>query len=359
MSSIYQRIFGFIVFVCLIYFCNLFVVFIFYKFILFKSLTFFGFLYPLISFGILGILTYFSFLINEYIYSLFYLITMLYAGFLLNCLNFDFIFILLLLFCSLNNFLINLIILIVFPILLSIYGYYHAKNPIVERITLKYKGFNNKKTILHLSDIHLGAIYKKEFIEKIVAKINELNPNVVVITGDFADGSLQVKTEWIKPFDSLTIPILFITGNHTAMHGKDKLLKTIEETNIKYIGNINYEVEGINFIGIDYEYNIRRRLQELSPYIKNNIPNVALYHIPLIKPEELKNYNIFLLLTGHTHGGQVLPLQIFAYLANQCFSGLYEWNKHYIFVSTGIGTAGMPMRIGSNAVYSLITIEDE
>ena len=80
-----------------------------------------------------------------------------------------------------------------------------------------------------------------------------------------------------------------------------------------------------------------------------------------MKPEEIGKYNIFLELSGHTHGGQIFPLHIIIYLGNACFSGLYsdKENKHHVFVSEGINNCSPLMRVGCSRIFGLITIEGE
>ena len=97
--------------------------------------------------------------------------------------------------------------------------------------------------IAHLTDLHLGANYQHAFVIRIVNKIRkEIHPDIVVITGDLADGSLRVQTEWLQLFNYLNVPILYITGNHEKIHGKDPLLAVIKEnTKIHYIGNSVYD----------------------------------------------------------------------------------------------------------------------
>ena len=63
-----------------------------------------------------------------------------------------------------------------------------------------------------------------------------------------ADGKLKVKTDWLSPFDTLTVPILYVTGNHEKIHCKAEMLNAVEGTNIKLVGNDIVEIEGINFI---------------------------------------------------------------------------------------------------------------
>jgi len=246
------------------------------------------------------------------------------------------------------------------PGVICIYGIINALITKIVRINLKFPGYQGKTTILHLTDIHLGAIHQKCSIERIVNEIKEINPDIVVITGDMADGTLKVKVDWLRPFDELTMPILFITGNHEEMNPKKDMINAVELTRINYIGmHGRYKFNNINFIGEDYGHDLKECLRDVVQ--EEGVPNVLLYHVPNMRPEEIGQYKIFLELAGHTHGGQLFPIHIFAYLANACFSGLYsdKENKHHVFVSEGINSSSPPMRVGCSRIFGLITIEGE
>ena len=175
-----------------------------------------------------------------------------------------------------------------------------------------------------------------------------------------ADGSLKVKPDWLMPFDNLAIPILYVTGNHEEMNPKVDMINVVNTTQIKYIGrHETFKYKGVNFIGEDFGYDLRKCLLDVRS--EEGVPNVLLSHIPVLTPEELAKYNIFLFLAGHTHGGQIFPFQIFAYCANACFSGLYSDKKkaHHVYVTDGVNNALVPMRVGSSRVFPLIIIEGE
>ena len=299
--------------------------------------------------------------ISEYFYSIVYIIFGTYLGYLLYTFLIAIPIRIILVFCK-PPFYVSLILLYGLPLIICIYGIINALITKLVKINLKYPGFNGRYTILHLSDIHLGAIHQKGSVNRIVNEIRNLDerPDIVVITGDLADGSLKVKADWLSPFDSLEMPVLFITGNHEQLNNKKDMIKEVTKTNIKYIGDLqNFVHKGVNFIGVDFEYDIKEYLQDIKT--EENMPNVILYHVPEVGPEELKEHNIFLLLAGHTHGGQIFPLNVAAYFTNKCFKGLYsdQGKNHHVYVSEGVNNAVVPMRVCSRRIFALITIEGE
>ena len=322
-----------------------------------KDLTIISYFYPMMIMFFFGFGTYIANKISECLYSTMYIITGTLTVFELYSFLFSCIHQIIEAFTDLPL-VWGLSIILIVPALCCIFGLINVNVIHIDNVTLTFKGFKGKRKIAHLSDIHLGAIYKKGLVQKLVNKVNELKPDVVVITGDMADGTMRVKSDWLSPFDSLTMPILYITGNHEALHGKQQMINAVEATNIKHIGNEVYQCCDMNFIGVDFEYDLNKRLTTLSPHYSNSeLPNILLCHIPSMKPEELEKYNIFLFLAGHTHGGQIFPFQLFAYLGNACFNGLYSYNNHHIYVSPGVAAAVAPMRIGSTSTIALITIQ--
>ena len=344
------------IFFSLLYFSQLFVIYV-NQLIFEKEMTTFCYALPMIILFSFGILLFLSKKVSESIYGYIYTIFGVCMGYLLYICQIAIIVRILFSFFPLSQS-TNALLLYISPLIICIYGIINALKTKIKRITLKCQGYKDKITILHLTDIHLGAIHKKNKIKKIVHETQELNPDIVVITGDMADGSLKVKTEWLQPFDQLEIPILYVTGNHEEMNPTKDMLNAVNQTKIKHIGHHGrYKYKDINFIGEDFGYNLKECLDDIKQ--ENGIPNILLSHIPTMKPEELEKYNIFLFLAGHTHGGQLFPLHFFAYCANACFSGLYsdKENKHHVFVSEGINSSSPPMRIGCSRIYGLIAIE--
>ena len=225
-----------LIFLSLIYGVNLFVVWT-NQCIFNDDMTLFCYLIPLFLTCYVALMFTFHLLkpfggFIEKIYSFFYIIFALYIGYLL------YIFITAIIIRIIDACVdlpkaVGIPILYGLPGIICIYGIINALITKVIKITLKFPGYKDRTTILHLTDIHLGAIHQKGSIMRIVKETEELNPDIVVITGDMADGSLRVKTEWLKPFDYLNMPILYVTGNHEEMNPTKEMLKVVNKGNVK------------------------------------------------------------------------------------------------------------------------------
>ena len=312
----------------------------------------------ILSIVILTSLTKTSLLMWTKMHFILYYIYAIYLGYIFNSLLSCLIF-------RLINIIINInknyscLLVIYFPLIISLYGIINARIIRIEKEviikTKKYKN-NNPLKICHLTDLHLGLIYQKNFTRKIVNMIkNNIKPEIIVITGDLFDFSNIPNYEFIEPFNELDIPILYVTGNHEVIIGKNEIFNILNKTKIKNIGDqlIPYKFKNINFMGLDYESKIEK-LKDIT-YDKNKF-NIVLNHVP-IPPQELTQYNIDLFLCGHTHGGQTFPFNVLTFLNSKCYVGLYEYLNIYTYVSSGLGTALIPMRIGSKSVISIIKIE--
>lgn len=302
---------------------------------------------------------YITYPISIPLYERVYFISVIVHAYLLNQFLCAILFKLISFFVQLS-FCQGIFFLLILPLIVNIYGYIHANTLYINEIKLKCKGIKGKKKIAQISDLHLGVIYKTDLVKKVVQAVKKINPEVLVITGDLADGSVEFKDEWIQPFNELSMPILFITGNHEEIADKSLVLKAVEKTKIKYISTSKqpYECQGLNFIGIDYETEVREELKKIE--LDDSKPNILLYHVPEIYPKELEKYNIFLHLAGHTHGGQSIPIHFPTYLLNACFDGLYpnEKGDRYVYVTPGVGTALTPIRTYCRSEVAVITLEE-
>ena len=173
------------------------------------------------------------------------------------------------------------------------------------------------------------------------------------------DGNIKMTREMIEPFEQITCPIYFVSGNHEDYTWKEEAYQIIDTTNIKRMEDsyINFDNK-INIIGIDYLKNTETvigKLKYLLSSIRENNngnnyrPNIFLYHVPIFTAKDLEKYDIFLFLCGYYHVGHFFPFKwlkyIFAYFKNIVFEGLYiDGNSHYVYCNSGQGTSGPAVR---------------
>ena len=266
---------------------------------------------------------------------------------------------------------INLIIYIIFGTGLSILCIYTDNNPKIDRIKIKNNKLKGNINIIHLTDLHLGGAYGKESIELYVKIILNIKDKIdfVVITGDLVDGNIKITKDILEPFNLIESPIYYITGNHEELTWKNEFINMIEnETNLIHLPNDLVTIgHKINLIGIDYLQNfdsVRGKLKNLIYKANNNLPNIFIHHIPIFKPDTLPDYNIFLFLCGHIHGGKCFPFTLIKFFLGRWLTiiieGLYSFkDKYFVYCCSGLGTSGPNSRCFVGANIGFITIEGD
>ena len=333
----------------------------------FWLLFYHSFYLTLILYIIMIIALYTSTLFFHYLYYIFFV---LIAWFYHNTGGFIGLFIL-------NNIIIelpiiiNLIIYIIFGTGLSILCIYTDNNPKIDRIKIKNNELKGDINIIHLSDLHLGGAYGKESVELYVNIILNIKEKIdfVVITGDLVDGNIRVTKDILEPFNLIKSPIYYITGNHEELTWKNEFINMIEKnSNLIHLPNNIITIDNkINLIGIDYINNldtVRGRLKNLISKVNNNLPNIFIHHVPIFKPDTLPDYNIFLFLCGHIHGGKCFPFTLIKFFLGRWITaiieGLYTYkDKYFVYCCSGVGTSGPNSRCFVGANIGFITIEGD
>ncbi len=222
-------------------------------------------------------------------------------------------------------------------------------------------------TIVQLTDVHVGATIRRDFIEQIVETTNSLSPDVIAITGDLVDGSVEELREHVAPLARLKARygVYFVTGNHEYYSGAEAWCEELGRMGIRVLRNERVSIgEGehsFDLCGIDdpqgrgmadgHGPNLARALDGRDPAREL----VLLAHQPRALFEAVE-HGVGLQLSGHTHGGQIWPWNFLVRLQQPVVSGLEKVKDTIIYVSNGTGYWGPPMRLAAPAEITRVSL---
>jgi hypothetical protein len=196
--------------------------------------------------------------------------------------------------------------------------------------------------------------------------VNALTPDVVAITGDLVDGSVEALREHVAPLAKLKAAhgVFFVTGNHEYYSGVDEWLDELRRLGIRVLRNesvtLSRGAAAVELAGIDdhasgrfpgHGPDLRRALKDRDP----RRPVVLLAHQP-VAVHEAAAFDVDLQLSGHTHGGQLWPWGYLVRLQQKYLNGLYRIGNTLLYVSCGTGYWGPPMRLGAPAEITELTL---
>jgi predicted MPP superfamily phosphohydrolase len=264
----------------------------------------------------------------------------------------------------------SFIITLIISFFLITGGFINALIPSVKsyNITIsKSAGDLKELRIAAVSDIHLGSIIRKRSIIKLSEILRKLKPDLVLLLGDIVDGEIGpvLRDDLLKYF---TCPkcgdgLYAITGNHEFIGGAKRTIPYIESKGIRILKDEVITIDGgiqligrldrdsKRFFGID-----RKSLGELFEGINTSRPIILLDHQPF-NLDESEKQGVDLQLSGHTHNGQLWPLN---YLTKKMFElsyGYIKKGKTHIIVSSGFGIWGPRVRSASRSEVLLINIK--
>ncbi|SHI63447.1 hypothetical protein SAMN02745163_00529 [Clostridium cavendishii DSM 21758] len=259
-----------------------------------------------------------------------------------------------------NNLIFSILLVVVILALISV-GNFNANNSYVKDYNIKInKQIKEKElNIVLVSDIHLGDIIGNYRLKNMVSKINSLNPDIVLIAGDLIDSSLKPFSENNMASELGKIKskygIFFALGNHDIFDNKveelSSLLKneriTVLRDDYKLI-NDSFYIVGRDDISISRIKDKRKNLKDIIKTIDNNKPVIVIDHNPS-SMNESEDTNIDLQVSGHTHKGQIAPFNLITKNIFEIDYGYKKKNNFNIVVSSGYGTWGPPIRIGSRS----------
>lgn len=220
--------------------------------------------------------------------------------------------------------------------------------------------------IAQLSDIHSQEFGERE--RMVLEKLGQINPDFVVITGDFVDWKTKnldsCKEFWQEIGQKYSGRVFGVFGNHEHHNPKFKTIKNyLEESGIKILENetekITKNEDFIYLVGLDDPHEDFDDFDKATKGIDDNSPEIVIAHSPEVF-KKIKEKNVDLVLTGHTHGGQInIPFVIEFFLPlkydRKYKSGLFEEGGVRLYVNRGVGTTFLPIRF--NAVPEITLIE--
>ncbi len=255
---------------------------------------------------------------------------------------------------------------LVISILISIYSFVNnMKDPVlkeIEIVTTKQIGMNGEFRVLQLSDVHIDESTNRKKIKKLVEKVNSIYPDLIVITGDLIDGRIDKNSTLNSLLKKLKSKngIYAVTGNHEYYSGIYNFLEFAKRAGINVLFDEYIDItEDISLYGMKDETSRKSRMPNRTSDVLNTINkdkfNILIGHRPYgIKKNSKKG--IDLQMSGHTHAGQIPPMDLLVQLVYRYPYGLYRIGKSFIYTSTGTGIWGPPMRFLSNSEIVLYRI---
>jgi len=246
-----------------------------------------------------------------------------------------------------------------------LYGLINARWIRVRRIPVKLPGLPESwrgRTALVLSDLHLGHINGVRFCRRVVRMAAALRPDIVFLPGDLFDGTKANAHRLAAPLRELEAPhgLYFSTGNHDEFGGADHYAEVLAGTGIRALTNEKVIVDGLQILGVPYgdsTYPMRLRATLESLHLDPAQASILLNHVPNRLPI-VEQAGIGLQLSGHTHGGQIFP---FTWFTRRIFGkftyGLQQFGGLQVYTSSGAGTWGPPMRVGTHPEIVLLQLE--
>jgi predicted MPP superfamily phosphohydrolase len=218
--------------------------------------------------------------------------------------------------------------------------------------------------IVQMSDVHVGPTIGRDFVERIVREANALAPDLVVITGDLVDGSVEQLGHLVEPLRDLRAKdgVYFVTGNHEYYSGADAWIAHLGTLGVRVLRNERVPIgDAFDLAGVD-DVSARRMLpghgQDIARAMTGRDPSravVLLAHQPK-SVHEARAADVDLQLSGHVHAGQLVPFNWLVLLDQPFVAGLHKVDGTWVYVNSGTGYWGPPMRVGSRSELTCLEL---
>ena len=238
--------------------------------------------------------------------------------------------------------------------------HYHNKQRQEINLTTS-KHLDRPLKIVMLSDLHAGFHNPRTEVGRWVNMINAEQADLILIAGDIIDGNVRpLKAQGTaEELKRLNAPAIACLGNHEYITGLNKALDLLNETGIRILRDDTLSMGGVTIVGRDDRSNRHRKsVEQLMQGINRGNYVILLDHQPY-HLEEAEQNGVDLQLSGHTHRGQVWPLNWVTKKMYECDYGQWRRGGTDYYVSSGMGIWGGKFRIGTDSEYAVITVTPE
>jgi hypothetical protein len=250
-------------------------------------------------------------------------------------------------------------------VLSGLFGLFNASWTRVRRITIRLENLPEVwrgRTAALISDLHLGHVRNGSFLRRIVARVMRERPDAVFVAGDLYDGTAIDAAQAAEPLRDLRAPqgAYFVAGNHEQFGDDSKYMHAVRNAGVRVLHNEKIEAEDLQIVGVPYNHatqdeHFRSVLRHIG--VDRNRASILLTHAP-DRPHVAEAEGISLQVSGHTHVGQFFPWTWMARRIYRQFAyGLSRIGKMLVYTSSGAGTWGPPLRLGSSPEIVLFHFE--
>lgn len=244
----------------------------------------------------------------------------------------------------------------------TVYGLINAAWLRVTRVTISLPNLPEAwvgRIAALVTDLHLGHLSGPGFLRRVIARLRSLQPDAVLISGDMFDGSPIGLDRLVAPWREFSVPqgIYYVTGNHDEFADRALFWDAVKRTGIRVLNNEKISIDGLQIVGVhDSEASDPQELRRIlrCAQIDSRHTSILLAHQPAnlaVAEEE----GISLQVSGHTHQGQMWPWNLLVTRIWGRFAyGLNRLGKLQVYTSSGAGTWGPPLRVGTKAEIVLI-----
>jgi len=252
-------------------------------------------------------------------------------------------------------------------LLVSLCGALEARHLRVERLSVETEKLPPERTtvkILQISDVHLGLLVGKNHLERIARIIREEQPDLLVSTGDFVDGTLCHLPGLAESIRDLPAPFgkFAVTGNHEFYAGLPEALRFTEKAGFRILRGETVRLPGLlSITGVDdpaagQSAGATDKTEKALLPDRGGLFTLLLKHRPIVQPSPEGRFD--LQLSGHTHRGQIFPFTLITAIAYPYQSGTYTLaGGSLLHVSRGTGTWGPPLRVLSPPEITVIELK--